>query len=134
MPYIPLGILRVAVAYPATVAEVDDSQIAAALEKVMLGHLVSRLDELQDWSKILSPGEQQRIAFARILLLRPAAVFLDEATSAVDEGLEYTLYNLVKTEVPECIVFSIGHRSTIDQHHDRRLELTGSGGWELSPV
>ncbi|MFF0817655.1 ABC transporter ATP-binding protein/permease [Rhodococcus sp. NPDC003318] len=134
MPYLPLGDLRTAVAYPGTADDLDDDAIIDALRKVALGNLVGRLDEEQDWAKILSPGEQQRIAFARILLLRPQLVFLDEATSAVDEGLEYTLYDLIRTEVPECMLFSVSHRSTVDQHHTRQLELTGDGQWELSTV
>lgn len=134
MPYLPLGDLRTAVAYPGDPADLDDDTIRATLRKVQLGNLVDRFDEEQDWAKILSPGEQQRIAFARILLLRPALAFLDEATSAVDEGLEYALYDLVRTEVPECMLFSVSHRSTVDQHHTRQLELSGEGAWELSMV
>ena len=71
----------------------------------------------QDWAKVLSPGEQQRIAFARILLTKPKAVFLDESTSALDEGLEFALYNLVRTELPDTILVSVSHRSTVEQHH-----------------
>ena len=72
-------------------------QLQEVLVKVALPHLVDRLDEVQDWAKVLSPGEQQRVAFARILLTKPKAVFLDEATSALDEGLEMTLYQLIRT-------------------------------------
>ncbi|MFD1812926.1 ABC transporter ATP-binding protein/permease [Rhodococcus gannanensis] len=134
MPYLPLGDLRTAVAYPGSVEEHDDDRIRDVLRKVQLGNLVDRLDEEADWAKILSPGEQQRIAFSRIVLLRPAVAFLDEATSAVDEGLEYSLYDLIRTEVPDCILFSVSHRSTVDQHHARQLELSGDGSWELSLV
>ncbi|MGW0043855.1 ABC transporter ATP-binding protein/permease [Rhodococcus sp. NPDC003348] len=134
MPYLPLGDLRTAVAYPGSADDLDDETIRTVLRKVQLGNLVDRLDEQQDWAKVLSPGEQQRIAFARILLLRPALVFLDEATSAVDEGLEYSLYDLVRTEVPACMLFSVSHRSTVDQHHTRQLELSGDGAWQLSTV
>ncbi|MGW0175931.1 ABC transporter ATP-binding protein/permease [Rhodococcus sp. NPDC003322] len=134
MPYLPLGDLRTAVAYPGSADDLDDDTIRTVLRKVQLGNLVDRLDEEQDWAKVLSPGEQQRIAFARILLLRPALVFLDEATSAVDEGLEYSLYDLVRTEVPACMLFSVSHRSTVDQHHTRQLELSGDGAWQLSTV
>lgn len=134
LPYIPLGDLRAAVTYPLEPTDVDDAGLRSALEKVSLEHVVARLDEEQDWAKILSPGEQQRVAFARILLLRPKVVFLDEATSAVDEGLEFALYRLVRAEVPECILVSVAHRSTVDQHHTQVLELSGDGAWELSPV
>ncbi|WP_430332753.1 ABC transporter ATP-binding protein/permease [Rhodococcus sp. ACT016] len=133
-PYLPLGDLRDAVAYPALAADLGDSVIRDVLQKVSLGHLVRRLDEEEDWASILSPGEQQRLAFARILLIRPQVAFLDEATSAVDEGLEYQLYRLVRDEVPECMLFSVSHRSTVDQHHTRRLELLGDGPWRLSEV
>ncbi|MFC4605351.1 ABC transporter ATP-binding protein/permease [Rhodococcus kronopolitis] len=134
LPYLPLGDLRTAVAYPGTPELLDDETIRETLRRVQLGNLVDRLDEEADWVKILSPGEQQRMAFARILLIRPKLAFLDEATSAVDEGLEYALYDLIRTEVPDCMLVSVSHRSTVDQHHARQLELAGDGPWELSPV
>ncbi|EON32908.1 ABC-type uncharacterized transport system, permease and ATPase component [Gordonia terrae C-6] len=134
MPYIPLGDLRTAVAYPALPDDVGDEAIMVALEKVFLPHLVGRLHDEEDWAKVLSPGEQQRVAFARILLTRPQAVFMDEATSAVDEGLEYSLYSLIRSELPETIVVSVSHRSTTDQHHTDLLELTGGGAWNLESL
>ncbi len=134
LPYLPLGDLRTAVEYPAKSEDVSDDTLREVLAKVHLGHLVDRLDEEDDWAKILSPGEQQRLAFARILLVRPKVVFLDEATSAVDEGLEYSLYKLIRTEVPDTIVVSVAHRSTVDQHHTQVLTLEGDGPWELAPV
>jgi len=134
LPYLPLGDLRTAVAYPALATDFDDETIRATLSKVALGHLVNHLDTVDDWSAVLSPGEQQRIAFARVLLIRPQAVFLDEATSAIDEGLEFALYELVRSELPETIVVSVAHRSTVDVHHTQRLDLAGDGRWELAPV
>ena len=80
-------------------------------------------------SEILSLGEQQRLAFARVLLNRPRIVFLDEATSATDEGLEHALYDLLRSELPQCMLVSVGHRSTLDAFHSHRLDLTGDGGW-----
>ena len=87
-----------------------------------------------DWTKVLSPGEQQRIAFARILLTKPKVVFCDEATSALDEGLEFICYNLVRTELPDTILVSVSHRSTVEQHHTHELELLGDGEWRLGRV
>ena len=83
---------------PLQPGDIPDNQLQEALVKVALPHLVDRLDEEKDWAKVLSPGEQQRVAFARILLTKPKAVFLDEATSALDEGLEMTLYQLIRSE------------------------------------
>ncbi len=80
------------------------------------------------------PGEQQRIAFARVLLARPSAVFLDEATSALDAGQQHALYTMLRTELPDCIVVSISHRDSVNRLHERRLELLGDGRWELAPV
>lgn len=134
IPYLPLGDLRTAVAYPAHASDFDDDQLRDMLTRVSLPHLVDRLDEPEDWSAVLSPGEQQRIAFARILLIRPKVVYLDEATSAIDEGLEYALYQLVRSELPDTILFSVAHRSTVDVHHTQKLELSGTGAWELEPV
>ncbi|WP_137725965.1 ABC transporter ATP-binding protein/permease [Prescottella subtropica] len=133
-PYLPLGDLRDAVAYPGQAADFGDDRIRDVLGRVALGHLTDRLGEPEDWSAILSPGEQQRVAFARIVLLRPQVAFLDEATSAVDEGLEYQLYTLIREDVPDCMLVSVSHRSTVDRHHTRRLELLGDGAWQLSTV
>ena len=83
---------------------------------------------------MLSVGEQQRIAFARVLLGRPRAVFLDESTSAMDEGLELMLYELIRTEFPDAILVSVSHRSTVEQFHGRHLELVGDGEWRLDPL
>ena len=134
LPYMPLGDLRAAVSYPAEAGAYSDDAIRSALDTVSLGHLGSRLDEVADWAKILSPGEQQRIAFARVLLAKPKVVFLDESTSALDEGQEFTLYRTLRTQLPDCIVVSVSHRPSLEQHHDRRLELLGDGGWRLAPV
>jgi vitamin B12/bleomycin/antimicrobial peptide transport system ATP-binding/permease protein len=87
-----------------------------------------------DWAKVLSPGEQQRIAFARVLLQKPQAVFMDEATAALDEGLEFTLYQLLRTELPNTIVVSVSHRPTVEQHHERHLQLLGDGECRLGRV
>ncbi len=131
MPYVPLGDLRAVVSYPCEVETLDDSDLRDVLRRVALPHLVDRLDEVQDWAKVLSPGEQQRIAFARILLTKPKAVFLDESTSALDEGLEMMLYELVRSELPETILVSVSHRKTVEQHHDKELRLLGDGEWRL---
>ncbi len=134
LPYVPLGDLRSVVSYPAVAGEFDDAGIRAVLDTVALGHLAGRLDEVADWAKVLSPGEQQRIAFARVLLVKPKAVFLDESTSALDEGQEFALYRALRTALPDCVVISVSHRETVEQHHDRRLELLGGGEWRLARV
>ena len=107
---------------------------STGLIKVALPHLAIRLNDAGDWGKVLSVGEQQRIAFARILLTKPNAVFLDESTSALDEGLELTLYELIRAELPDIILVSVSHRSTVEQFHGRQLELVGGGEWRLEPL
>jgi vitamin B12/bleomycin/antimicrobial peptide transport system ATP-binding/permease protein len=134
MPYVPLGDLRAVVSYPCEEGTLTDAEILEVLDKVALPHLGGRLDEVLDWAKVLSPGEQQRIAFARIMLTKPKAVFLDESTSALDEGLEMMLYQLVRTELPDTILVSVSHRKTVEQHHTKELKLLGDGEWELSTV
>ncbi|MBU9765298.1 ABC transporter ATP-binding protein/permease [Mycobacterium sp. TNTM28] len=134
LPYAPLGDLRTVVCYPAPTGTYTDDEIRSALAEVALGNLTSRLDEDADWGKVLSPGEQQRIAFARVLLAKPAAVFLDEATSALDDGQQYALYSTLRTRLPDCIVVSISHRDSVNRLHDRRLNLLGDGRWELEPA
>ncbi|ASW90584.1 ABC transporter ATP-binding protein/permease [Mycobacterium marseillense] len=134
LPYVPLGTLRTVVCYPNSPDGVSDDQLRDVLNKVVLAPLISRLDEDEDWAKVLSPGEQQRVAFARVLLTRPKAVFLDEATSALDVGLEYALYQLVRAELPECVMVSVSHRPAVEQHHEQQLHLLGGGAWQLGPV
>jgi putative ATP-binding cassette transporter len=134
LPYVPLGSLRGVVCYPNSPDTVSDHELHDVLTKVALAPLIERLDEEQDWAKVLSPGEQQRVAFARILLTKPKAVFLDEATSALDEGLEFALYQLLRAELPDCVVVSVSHRPTIEQHHRQQLHLLGGGEWRLGPV
>jgi vitamin B12/bleomycin/antimicrobial peptide transport system ATP-binding/permease protein len=98
-----------------------------------LAPLTEHLNEDRDWSRVLSLGEQQRLAFARLLLHRPRIAYLDEATSATDEGLEHSLYALLRDELPGCILVSVAHRSTLDPFHTHRLELQGAGRWRSGP-
>ena len=133
-PYLPLGTLRTALAYPLPAAGLDDATAQDVLHAVLLGHLVGRLDEEADWAQILSPGEQQRLSFGRILLTRPALVFLDESTSALDEGMEYAMYALIRQRLPGCTIVSVGHRSTLDRLHTDELRLVGDGRWEAKTL
>ncbi|MGA9375934.1 MAG: ABC transporter ATP-binding protein/permease [Mycobacterium sp.] len=134
MPYVPLGDLRAVVSYPKGPDVLSDAELRAALDKVSLPQCARRLAEVADWAKVLSPGEQQRIAFARVLLTKPKVVFFDEATSALDEGLEYSMYDLVRRELPKTILISVTHRSTVGQHHEQHLRLLGGGEWILGDV
>jgi putative ATP-binding cassette transporter len=134
LPYLPLGDLRAVVSYPAASGDISDADLRDVLVKVMLPHLVELLDDEQDWVKVLSPGEQQRVAFARVLLTRPKAVFVDEATSAMDEGLELTMYRLFRAELPSTVLVSVSHHRAVESHHQQRLELLGEGRWQLGPV
>jgi len=126
-PYLPLGTLRNALLYPREDETVLDGRLKAALETVGLGALASELDEGSNWARRLSLGEQQRLAFARILLSEPAIVFLDEATSALDEASEAALYRLLREAPWRPTVISVGHRSTLREFHDRILSLDGAG-------
>ena len=130
-PYLPLGTLRTALAYPAPAATLPDEVAIETLRAVQLGQLAERLDLEADWSKTLSPGEQQRLAFGRILVAKPSLVFLDETTSALDEGMEHALYEGVRERLPDCTLVSVGHGSTLDRMHTNELTLVGDGSWEI---
>lgn len=130
-PYLPLGDLRTVIAYPAVGQPEDQARMQQVLHQVNLGHLAERLEVSCDWAHILSVGEQQRLAFARVLFNRPQVVFLDESTSAMDEGLEHALYALLRSEMPGALLISVGHRSTLAGFHTHRLEVDGRGGWSL---
>jgi len=120
-PYLPIGALRDVVSYPMPASGVDDKLLREALEAVGLTELAGRLDEVGHWALQLSPGEQQRIAFARALVQKPDWLFLDEATSALDEATETLLYRLVRERLSDAMMFSIGHRATLDTLHTHRL-------------
>ena len=122
-PYMPIGSLRAALAYPGSPKKFSDAAMAAALERCALPHLVSRLDEEERWDRVLSLGEQQRLAFARLLLHRPHWVFLDEATAALDEENQDSMMRLFREELAESALVSIGHRPGLDAYHDRTLHL-----------
>ncbi|MGH7187799.1 MAG: ABC transporter ATP-binding protein/permease, partial [Acetobacteraceae bacterium] len=127
-PYLPLGTLRKAVVYPQDPAQFDDATVAAALTDAGLPNLVPRLDEEATWAQVLSGGEQQRLALARALLLRPDWLFLDEATASLDPESEAALYRTIQERLPRTTVVSIAHSPAVAKFHDRRLELIRSGG------
>jgi len=113
---------------------VGDVTLSEALEAVGLPELAGRLDEAGHWALQLSPGEQQRIAFARALVQRPDWLFLDEATSAVDEATEARLYRLVRERLAGTTVFSVGHRATLRPFHSRQLLVRANGSGPSSIV
>lgn len=134
-PYIPIGTLRDAVTYPGEVGAFGDEAIREALTACRLTHFADRLDEMQNWSMLMSGGEQQRLAVARALLHQPDFLFLDEATASLDPDNEAHLYALIKQRLPKAAVVSIAHRPAIAGHHQRRLSLIpGDGGMRLAPV
>lgn len=134
-PYLPLGTLREIVIYPLEAGRVDDDAVRRALEDCQLGHLTTRLDESQNWAQILSPGEQQRVAFARTLLQRPDWLFLDEATAALDEKTEAHLYQLTQDRLPKTTLISIGHRPGLARFHDQHVTIVkDDNGGRLQPA
>ena len=134
-PYMILGSLREQLCYPMPSDRFSDEQLRHVLEQVRLGELVQRYPDLeikQDWPRLLSLGEQQRLAFARLLLNSPRFVVLDEATSALDVATERHLYGLLAER--EMAFVSVGHRPTLTAFHDTVLELDGNGSWQLLPA
>jgi vitamin B12/bleomycin/antimicrobial peptide transport system ATP-binding/permease protein len=134
-PYLPLGTLASALRYPhSEKITFSTPRLAAMLEEVGLGSLAPELDDVQNWSQRLSLGEQQRLAFARILLMKPALLFLDEATSALDEDAEAKLYGLLRTAPWRPTIVSIGHRSTVRGFHDQILDVAAFSPVPRHPV
>jgi vitamin B12/bleomycin/antimicrobial peptide transport system ATP-binding/permease protein len=121
-PYLPLGTLEDALRYPHG-GSGDPAHLAAALEAVGLGAFIPALGERDHWAQRLSLGEQQRLAFARVLLTEPALVFLDEVTSALDEPAEAALYRLLREAAWRPTLISVGHRSTLRSFHDDALDI-----------
>ena len=131
-PYLPQGSLLTALAYPNEEKVFNRDEMIEVLKQVSLGHLQDRLDQEQDWTSILSLGEQQRLAFARLLLHKPNVAFLDEATASMDEGLEDNMYRLLKERLPNTTVISVGHRSTLQAFHQQQLMILGNGKWRFT--
>ena len=133
-PYIPMGTLRSAVAYPAGEGVYSDAAIAEALRAAMLPLLADRLDEERFWTQTLSLGEQQRLALARALLAKPDWLFLDEATAALDEPTEEAVYGMLRERLPDTTIVSIGHRSTLIALHDRRVDMRPTATGVFAPA
>lgn len=134
-PYMVLGSLREQLLYPQVDRYVDEGQLRGILERVNLADLPERVggfDTELDWGHLLSLGEQQRLAFARLLLTKPGYAFLDEATSALDAANETQLYGEMRNAGTTYI--SVGHRPSLPAFHDQVLELTGGGSWRLRPT
>jgi putative ATP-binding cassette transporter len=126
-PYFTVGTLMAAVSYPALPGRFPEGEVRDALAAVGLAWLSPRLDEEAHWNRILSLGEQQRLALARALLQRPRYLFLDEATASLDEEAEAALYRLLQDRFPDITIVSIGHRSTLAAFHRRRFVMERDG-------
>jgi vitamin B12/bleomycin/antimicrobial peptide transport system ATP-binding/permease protein len=125
-PYFPVASLAAALSYPARLGAFDDGQLADALTAVGLEQWADRLHEEAHWNRMLSLGEQQRLAVARVLLQEPDYLFLDEATASLDEPAEAMLYRLLQERLKGATIISIGHRSTLGAFHRRRVQVTPS--------
>ena len=127
-PYLPLGTLRKAVTYPQDPARFDEATIRDALTDAGLVHLIPRVNEEDSWAQVLSGGEQQRLALARALLLRPDWLFLDEATASLDPESEAALYRTLRERLPSTTIVSIAHSQAVAALHKRHLELVRGAG------
>ena len=122
-PYLPLGSLKRAVCYPQGEADFSDADVTAALEEAGLGHLATRLQDVDSWGQRLSGGEQQRLSFARAFLQRPDWLFLDEATASLDPAAEHELHEKLQHALPGITMISIAHRPAVEQFHARLLTV-----------
>jgi vitamin B12/bleomycin/antimicrobial peptide transport system ATP-binding/permease protein len=126
-PYFPVGSLNAAIVYPAEVGAFSSDRVRDTLIAVGLPQLASRLDEDAHWNRMLSLGEQQRLGLARAFLHQPQYLFLDEATASLDEASEAALYKLLEKKLPRTTIISIGHRSTLEAFHQRKVVLGREG-------
>jgi putative ATP-binding cassette transporter len=127
-PYLPIGTLRHAVCYPGDEEGMADGAVREALGAVGLERLAGELERAENWAQVLSGGEQQRLAFARALLNRPDWLFLDEATASLPDEAQAGLYRLLRERLPQTTFVSIGHRASLAEFHQRRLDWRDAGG------
>ena len=127
-PYFPVAPLAAAISYPAKLGTFDDARLAEVIRAVGLPEWSTRLDEEAHWNRMLSQGEQQRLAIARALLQEPDFLLLDEATASLDEAAEAALYRLLQERLKGATIVSIGHRSTLSAFHRRRIDVTPGEG------
>lgn len=122
-PYLPIGTLRDALSYPQESTLYALEEYERVLRDCRLGHLVSKLDEPNHWQRLLSGGEQQRLAFARVLLYRPQWLYMDESTSAMDEEDEAMMYQALIDQLQGLSIVSVGHRSSLARFHARHVRI-----------
>ena len=125
-PYLPIGTLKHAVSYPEDAARFSEDEIVESLKAVGLPQLAADLERSENWAQVLSGGEQQRLAFARALLVKPDWLFLDEATASLPEDAQEALYRLLKEKLPRTTLVSIGHRASLAVYHARQLQWRGA--------
>lgn len=121
--YMPLGTLQEALMFPDNINSVSESDLIELLKACDLPALTTQLNQVTHWSEHLSPGELQRIAFIRVLIHKPDWVFLDESTSALDLNHEKQLYKLIRDRLPNCSIVSVGHRPSLEDYHDVKIDL-----------
>ena len=131
-PYLPLGSLISAIYYPQEVPEEISPEIVEMMERVGIDGLKDRLNDVDDWSRILSLGEQQRLQFLRIFLMKPDIIFLDESTSSLDEENEENAYKYLKERLPDAVIISVGHRKRLVEFHNRKITLLKGGSIEIN--
>jgi len=121
--YLPVGTLRRAVSYPSPEDEFEKDKVAKLMKQVGLGDFVDRLDKDEPWDQILSGGEKQRLAFARLILQEPDIIVMDEATSALDPSSQDQLMDLLRRQLEKATVLSVGHRPELEAFHERKLVM-----------
>ena len=130
-PYMPIGTLAEAILFPDKKQPELEKHLEQVLQDCRLENFIPRLQEVASWSEQFSPGEQQRIAFARVLLHKPDWVFLDESTSMLDLANEKHLYHLLKEKLPHCSIVSVGHRPSLDALHEHIINVEKYRGLSL---
>jgi putative ATP-binding cassette transporter len=134
-PYLPIATLREVLTFPLSINTATTDQLIDVLKSVNLEGLVTRLDQSDNWSMVLSGGEQQRVAIARAILTKPDWLFLDEATSALDDANEQQMYRLLLERLPDSSIISIAHRESLSKFHNVRISIdTAHQSLTMSPL